>query len=226
MELIDSYYNHPSIVMWVIFNEGWGQYDTERLTNWATEYDTTRLINPASGWLDLGVGHVQDMHKYPGPGMPETEEARVAVLGEFGGQALAVEDHLWVTDLAKAPSHFNTSKTPEALRKEYLGLIKELEPLIEQGLAAAVYTQTTDVESEVNGLDDLRPGRSEDRRRYAASGARAVVPGSVGMRLIASLRTIYPGQRNIEGRPVVFVRGLEGDVAVVLPGNEAGDVGA
>ena len=150
--MIDEYYNHPSIVMWVIFNEGWGQYDTQRLARWAIQYDTTRLINPASGWLDVGAGPIKDIHKYPGPGMPEPEADRVAVLGEFGGQALAVADHLWVTDLTKAPSHFNTSKTKEALQEEYLALIEQLRPLIDQGLAAAVYTQTTDVESEVNGL--------------------------------------------------------------------------
>ena len=74
------------------------------------------------------------------------------MLGEFGGQALAVADHLWVTDLTNAPSHFNTSKTPQALQEEYLALVDRLCPLIDQGLAAAVYTQTTDVESEVNGL--------------------------------------------------------------------------
>jgi hypothetical protein len=76
----------------------------------------------------------------------------VAVLGEFGGQALAVEDHLWVTNLEKAPTHFKTSKTEAALQSEYAALIRALQPLIAEGLAAAVYTQTTDVESEVNGL--------------------------------------------------------------------------
>ena len=150
--MIDEHYNHPSIVMWVIFNEGWGQYDTQRLAQWATQYDTTRLVNPASGWLDVGAGPIKDMHKYPGPGMPDPEAARVAVLGEFGGQALAIADHLWVTDLTNAPQHFNTSKTQEALQEEYLALIDQLKPLIRKGLAAAVYTQTTDVESEVNGL--------------------------------------------------------------------------
>ncbi len=153
-ELIDDYYNHPSIVMWVIFNEGWGQFDTKRLTTWAQDYDTTRLINPASGWKDMGagVGDVQDIHDYPGPGMPKTEPVRVAVLGEFGGQALAVEDHLWLTDFSEAPTHFNTSKTQEALQQEYTDLVKKLQPLIKKGLSAAVYTQTTDVEIEVNGL--------------------------------------------------------------------------
>ncbi|MEM6843142.1 MAG: sugar-binding domain-containing protein [Bacteroidota bacterium] len=153
-ELIDDFYNHPSIVMWVIFNEGWGQYETARLTEWAQEYDPTRLINPASGWLDVGngVGDVNDMHKYPGPGMPELEDTRVAVLGEFGGQALVVPDHLWVTDLSKAPTHFKTSTSADSLLMAYSSLYIPLDSLKEEGLAAAVYTQTTDVESEVNGL--------------------------------------------------------------------------
>ena len=68
--LVDAYYSHPSVVMWVIFNEGWGQYDTQRLADWASSYDTTRLVNPASGWLDVGAGPVKDLHKYPGPGIP------------------------------------------------------------------------------------------------------------------------------------------------------------
>ncbi len=151
-ELIDDFYNHPSIVMWVIFNEGWGQYETAKLTEWAKEYDPTRLINSASGWLDLGVGDVSDMHKYPGPGMPEVEDARVAVLGEFGGQALVVPNHLWVTDLSKAPTHFKTSTSADSLLMAYSNLYIPLDSLKEEGLAAAVYTQTTDVESEVNGL--------------------------------------------------------------------------
>jgi beta-galactosidase/beta-glucuronidase len=151
-ELIDDFYNHPSIVMWVIFNEGWGQYNTAELTDWAKEYDPTRLINSASGWLDLGTGDVSDMHSYPGPDMPEVEDVRVAVLGEFGGQALVVPDHLWVADLSKAPTHFETSTSADSLLMAYNGLYIPLDSLKQKGLAAAVYTQTTDVESEVNGL--------------------------------------------------------------------------
>ena len=153
-ELIDDYHHHPSIVMWVIFNEGWGQYETARLAEWAQDYDPSRLINPASGWLDMGpeVGDVQDIHRYPGPAKPEMEEVRVAVLGEFGGQALPLPEHMWVQDLEKAPTHFETSKTAEDLQTEYRGLYEKLYPMIEEGLAAAVYTQTTDVEAEVNGL--------------------------------------------------------------------------
>jgi beta-galactosidase/beta-glucuronidase len=153
-EMIDDYYNHPSIVMWVIFNEGWGQYETARLTDWASDYDASRLINPASGWLDMGpeVGDVRDIHRYPGPAMPELESVRAAILGEFGGQALVMPDHLWVQNLEKAPTHFKTSQNSQDLMNKYRELYEELYPLIDQGLAAAVYTQTTDVESEVNGL--------------------------------------------------------------------------
>ncbi|NIM52291.1 MAG: hypothetical protein GTN62_13465, partial [Gemmatimonadales bacterium] len=94
--VVDALYNHPAIVMWVPFNEGWGQHDTERYVEWLKQYDPTRLVNNASGWSDRGVGDVVDIHRYPGPGMPRLEETRAAVLGEFGGLGLPVEGHLWV----------------------------------------------------------------------------------------------------------------------------------
>jgi beta-galactosidase/beta-glucuronidase len=86
--LIDGRRNHPSIVMWVPFNEGWGQYDTPRLVDWIKGYDPTMLVNNASGWTDMKVGDVNDIHRYPGPGVPRTEDSRAAVLGEFGGLGL------------------------------------------------------------------------------------------------------------------------------------------
>jgi beta-galactosidase/beta-glucuronidase len=90
-------YNHPCIVMWVPFNEGWGQYDSERITNWLRELDPSRLINHASGWHDRGVSDVHDVHSYPDPKSPEPEPDRAAVLGEFGGWAnLAVWDSMWL----------------------------------------------------------------------------------------------------------------------------------
>lgn len=151
-EMIDALYHYPSIVMWVPFNEGWGQFQTEEIVAWTEEYDPTRLVDNASGWTDRGVGDVIDMHKYPGPGMPEPEDNRAAVLGEYGGEALVVEGHLWIQDFSRAPSHYETSQSKEALHATYDRMIDELMELKEKGLAAAVYTQTTDVESEVNGL--------------------------------------------------------------------------
>ncbi|MBZ0291104.1 MAG: glycoside hydrolase family 2, partial [Anaerolineae bacterium] len=93
--MVEGHYNHPSIVMWVPFNEGWGQYDTVRLTNWLKELDPTRLVNNASGWNDKGAGDVLDMHAYPGPDAPAADPNRASVLGEFGGLGLPLGGHTW-----------------------------------------------------------------------------------------------------------------------------------
>jgi beta-galactosidase/beta-glucuronidase len=151
-QLISNFYNHPSIVMWVPFNEGWGQFETEEITKITKEMDPSRLVNPASGWFDRQIGDVKDIHRYPGPAIPAIEDNRAAVLGEFGGQALVVKDHLWLQDFRRAPSHYKTSNSKKKLHDKYDELIKSLLPLKKKGLAAAVYTQTTDVETEVNGF--------------------------------------------------------------------------
>ena len=151
-QLISNFYNHPSIVMWVPFNEGWGQFETEEITKMTKKMDPSRLVNPASGWFDRQIGDVKDIHRYPGPAIPAIEDNRAAVLGEFGGQALVVKDHLWLQDFRRAPSHYKTSNSKKKLHDKYDELIKSLLPLKKKGLAAAVYTQTTDVETEVNGF--------------------------------------------------------------------------
>jgi beta-galactosidase/beta-glucuronidase len=147
--MIDSLYNHPSIVMWIPFNEGWGQYDTARIVDWIKELDSTRLVNNASGWADRGVGDVHDVHAYPGPDAPANEPTRAAVLGEFGGLGLPVKGHTWQEEKNWGYRSFENA---EDLTNAYLELIKKLSALVEGGLSAAVYTQTTDVEIEVNGL--------------------------------------------------------------------------
>jgi beta-galactosidase/beta-glucuronidase len=148
--MIDTHRNHPSIIMWVPFNEGWGQHDTERLAGWIRAYDATRLVNNASGWEDKGVGDVHDNHKYPGPEAPKNEPDRAAVLGEFGGLGLPVQGHTWQQE--KKNWGYKGFKTPQELTEAYLALLDKLRPLIKNGLSAAVYTQTTDVETEVNGF--------------------------------------------------------------------------
>ena len=94
--IIDSLRNFPCIVMWVPFNEAWGQFDTVAISQWTKEYDPTRLVNCASGGNDFPVGDVADVHRYPGPFAPPPEEHRAAVLGEFGGLGLPVEGHTWL----------------------------------------------------------------------------------------------------------------------------------
>lgn len=148
-EMIKEHFNHPSVVVWVPFNEGWGQFKTAEIVGFIRELDGTRLINPASGWTDRKVGDVRDIHAYPGPAMPDPEKNRAIVLGEFGGLGLPVEGHTWQ---AKDNWGYRSFEDRDMLFEAYTGLIDQLMPMVGKGLSAAVYTQTTDVEIEVNGL--------------------------------------------------------------------------
>lgn len=147
--MIDGRRNHPCIVMWVPFNEGWGQFDTKRITEWTKNHDPTRLVNCASGWADRGVGDVHDWHVYPGPGSPKPEANRAAVLGEFGGLGLPTEGHMWTN---KHWGYAGTRDSADLTRKYERLLQRVYELKKDPGLSAAVYTQTTDVETEANGL--------------------------------------------------------------------------
>lgn len=150
-EIIDDFRHHPSIVMWVPWNEGWGQNDLEwsrEIVERTKKLDPSRLVNNASGWTDMAVGDTVDHHLYPGPGMPPIESTRASVLGEFGGLGLPIDGHTWVQ---KNNWGYVSYKSKEELTDAYLSMIEKLPMLIGQGLCAAVYTQTTDVEIEVNG---------------------------------------------------------------------------
>ncbi|HEY5911845.1 MAG TPA: sugar-binding domain-containing protein [Verrucomicrobiae bacterium] len=170
--LVQGRGNHPCIVMWVPYNEGWGQWDTPRIVEMVRKLDPSRLVDDASGWTDRGVGDVNDMHKYPGPGSPEPEEKRAVVLGEFGGLGLPVRGHTWQSEKNWGYRSFTETN---ALTTAYVDLIAKLFPLIdEKGLSAAVYTQTTDVEVEVNGLMtyDRDLVKMELKRIAAANGGK------------------------------------------------------
>jgi hypothetical protein len=147
--MLGSLNNHPSIVIWVIFNEGWGQYDTERLTRWTKAKDPSRLVIGASGFVDKGVSDIRDVHGYPGPTGAPAEKDRALVLGEFGGLGLPVKGHTWQE---KKSWGYRGFKNAGALTLAYEALLAELKPYISRGLSAAIYTQITDVENEVNGL--------------------------------------------------------------------------
>jgi beta-galactosidase/beta-glucuronidase len=148
-EIITDLSPFPCIVCWVPFNEAWGQFDTVGITKFTQELDPTRLVNCASGGNDFPVGHISDLHRYPGPTIPRLEESRAAVLGEYGGLGLPLEGHTWQ---AKDNWGYRSFKTNEELNSAYAQLIYKVRPLIGKGLSAAIYTQTTDVEVEVNGF--------------------------------------------------------------------------
>ncbi len=184
--MVEQHINAPSIIMWVLFNEGWGQYDTPRLTKWVKQLDPSRLASNASGGSDRNVGDVIDMHAYPGPASPQPEAQRAAVLGEFGGLGLPTHGHQWVD---KA---WGYQKMPDAaaLNRRYLALWKKVAALKDKpGLSAAVYTQITDVETESNGLMtyDRKVIKIDSDRSYAAlvrgqfslSPVKEIVPTSL-----------------------------------------------
>lgn len=148
-EIMDELYSYPSIVVWVPFNEAWGQFKTVEITEWTKNYDPSRLVNSSSGGNHFQTGDMLDIHHYPGPELKLYDAQRITVLGEYGGIGLPVEGHLWQTDKNWGYTQFKNSTETTAKYKEYADqLIKQAKV----GFSGAVYTQTTDVEGEVNGF--------------------------------------------------------------------------
>ena len=155
--MISSLGNHPSIVCWVPFNEAWGQHQTLEVGKWTVKRDPSRLVNAASGGNFWPVGDVVDEHRYPHPGFPFelNENGRfddyIKVVGEFGGHGFPIPNHIWDAN-RRNWGYGDLPKTLDELKERYVTSIKTLNDLRGQGIAAGVYTQTTDVEGEVNGL--------------------------------------------------------------------------
>ncbi|WP_246601743.1 glycoside hydrolase family 2 protein [Hymenobacter profundi] len=150
--MIDRLYNHPSIVTWVVHNEGWGEYDNQRLAAQTQKLDPSRLVNAVSGWNDRGAGDFFDIHTYEEePRAPEAKPNRAIVIGEFGGIGWPIEGHLWNPEMRNwgYQTYHDAKTVEEAYRKKYAKIIDYYQ---NRALSAAVYTQTTDVEGEVNGL--------------------------------------------------------------------------
>lgn len=148
-EIITALKPFGCIGVWVPFNESWGQFDTESIVAETAALDSTRLINSASGGNFFRCGDILDLHNYPGPAMYLYDRDRANVLGEYGGIGLALEGHLWNTDKNWGYVKF---KSPREVTDEYVKYAVALRSMIDRGFTAAVYTQTTDVEGEVNGL--------------------------------------------------------------------------
>ena len=154
--IINALKNFPCIVMWVPFNEAWGQFDTPAVVRFTRSLDPTRLINSASGGNHdfsegaEGFGDVLDVHHYPSPGMNIFEQKFVNVIGEYGGIGLPIKDHTW--NIQEQWGYGDNMSNSEELMLQYEKYLEMLKVFVQTGCAAAVYTQTTDVEGEVNGL--------------------------------------------------------------------------
>ncbi|MCG8696973.1 MAG: glycoside hydrolase family 2 [Bacteroidales bacterium] len=153
--MVQTHWNHPSIITWIVFNEHWGLYDPVRLTENVMGMDNTRLVTGNSGIdagkpnLDFEVGHIIDNHSYRPPNVPFATQKRASVCGEYGAIGYNVKGHIWDKDGPWV--HYNY-KGKDAATEEYEKFIKQIIKFKKNGLCAAVYTQWTDVENEMNGI--------------------------------------------------------------------------
>ena len=150
--MIDIHYNAPSVVIWVPFNEGWGQYETCRIADMVKDLDPTRLVNAVSGWAIRPCGDIYDIHTYHTEVLiPPVSREMASVIGEYGGIGYPVKGHQWDTGMRNWG--YQTYHSAEELLEHYKYKFDQIVEMHKtKGLSAAVYTQTTDVEGEVNGL--------------------------------------------------------------------------
>jgi beta-galactosidase len=153
-EMVDELEFHPSIVVWTPFNEAWGQHRTVEVGRWMVQRDPSRLVNIASGGNFWPVGDVADHHEYPHPGFPfavQDWKDYIKVVGEFGGHGLPVKGHLYDENRDNW-GYGGLPANAQEFQERYVESIRRLVELKDKGIAAGVYTQTTDVEIEINGL--------------------------------------------------------------------------
>ncbi len=207
-EMFDEHLSSPSIVVWVIQNEGWGQYDQARLADLAKSWDPSRLVDNMSGInccgaVDGGNGDFADWHVYVGPGSPPASATRAAVLGEFGGLGLKIDGHYWSPN----GQVFVYEMLPDSatLTSRFVAMVQGLQTLMNRpGLNASVYTEITDVEGELNGLFtydrailkvDAAQVRTAHQNLIAASKALNG-QGLLGAGAHRSLQVMSPGYTN------------------------------
>ena len=146
-ETVHQLYNAPCVSLWVLFNEGWGQFDAREMTEMVRALDPTRQIDHASGWYDQGAGDIKSLHNYFRPLKVKPEE-RAFAFSEYGGYTYPVQEHLY----SEKSFGYRTYQNQTQYQKAMNALAEKIRELTEQGLAAAVYTQLTDVEEESNGI--------------------------------------------------------------------------
>jgi hypothetical protein len=214
-EVIDEHRSSPAVIQWVVQNEGWGQYDQARLADLVKSWDPSRLVDNMSGInccgaVDGGNGDVADWHVYVGPGSPVPSATRAAVLGEFGGYGLRVAGHTW-----SAGPYFSYQELGSSaeLTSRYVGLMQSTQSLMANpGLSAAVYTEITDVENEINGLWTydravLKVDAAQVRAAHAsliAASRQINAQGPLALNQYRSFQVVTPGYTDR------FVRQLNG----------------
>ncbi|MDR0521814.1 MAG: hypothetical protein LBH00_08180 [Planctomycetaceae bacterium] len=202
-EIIETRINAPSIVVWVPFNEGWGQHDTCPVLAFTKEVDPTRLVDGPSGWTDQGCGDIRDKHDYHREfTIAPTEPNRATVLGEYGGLGLSIPEHTWVP--GGNWGYGKMMEGREGLLKDYIVLNERMHPFIVAGLSAAVYTQTTDVEIECNGLmtydrkvikpDVTKFRASNNALHFPAPAVKEIVPTAQSAEAEWTYTTEQPGE--------------------------------
>lgn len=183
MRMVETHWNSPSIVMWVLFNEGQAQHNTKEYTALVRGLDASRLVNEASGWTNMGAGDVADVHAYPPPVSPASNFQATAC-GEYGGIGYQLDGHLWNP---KDLMQYVTVKN----EKEYLGMYDNFATMLSQfktneGLSAAVYTEITDVEIELNGIMTYDRILKVDSKKIAASNRKAIHDNSYIYNLLST----------------------------------------
>jgi hypothetical protein len=206
--LIEQRGNHPSIVAWVPFNEGWGQFDTRRIAAYVRELDPSRLVDDASGWRHQDAGDLVDVHRYQGPQAMPRNATRATVVGEFGGLGMVVAGHTWVADSGWGYQGVFTDA--DSLARRYETLMGRLwRDHATHGTSAGVYTQLTDVEREVNGL------LTYDRAVLKIDPARVVAANRGLTPFIAPEQTEFMQQP-----PVVTIYSTAREVRYTTDGSE------
>lgn len=149
-DMVETLYNCPCIGVWTPFNESWGQFHAIRIAEWIKTLDPTRLVDHASGWFDQGGGDFQSRHVYVKPLSARIPDDRILAVTEFGGYTMQVPDHVYTDRERFGYGHYHDA---ESLTAAYLNLLEQqVKPLIPKGLCAAIYTQTSDIETEINGF--------------------------------------------------------------------------
>jgi hypothetical protein len=209
-QMVATHANHPSIIMWVVFNEGWGQYDTERLTETVKQWDPSRLVNNASGWTDKNVGDVLDHHTYPVPGGSKPTAKRATVVGEYGGLGYNLKGHMWV-DSGWGYQTFDDEDSLNARYEEITGVL--LQRAQDPGISAGVYTQTSDIEVENNGLMTYDREIFKVKPEVSARAMKGLLPPR---------KTSLPDQ--FIGTGVIELQGVsaQGKIVYTLDGSEPG----